>query len=296
LNVKLEDVYKGKTSKLKITRDVICKSCSGVGGKEGFERTCSSCNGRGSKMMLRQLGPGMMQQLQVPCESCGGEGKSIDRKLMCKDCSGRKVAKESKVVEVHIDKGVKNGHKVTFSGMSDERPGYETGDLVFVIQVQEHPVFKRRGADLLIEQEITLSEALCGFTIPVKHLDERTVVIKNDPLEVIKPGDIKCIEGEGMPVHQNPFNKGRLFVHFKVVFPEKGQIAPDAVAALDAILPSSKRRKYTAADEGVEFVSLTDVDVDSFGKYGAHGGGGEAYESDEDERGGHRGGVQCAQQ
>ena len=115
LNVKLEDVYKGKSSKLKITRDVLCKSCSGAGGQAGFEKSCSTCSGRGAKMMLRQLGPGMMQQIQVPCDSCSGEGKTIDRRLMCKDCSGKKVTKESKIVEVHVDRGVKNGHKVSMT-------------------------------------------------------------------------------------------------------------------------------------------------------------------------------------
>jgi DnaJ family protein A protein 2 len=66
LNVKLEDIYKGKTSKLRITRDIICKGCDGVGGKAGFEKTCSSCNGRGAKMMIRQLGPGNLHIFKKP--------------------------------------------------------------------------------------------------------------------------------------------------------------------------------------------------------------------------------------
>jgi DnaJ-class molecular chaperone len=216
---------------------------------------------------------------------------------MCKECSGKKVVKEAKIVEVHIDKGVSNGHKITFSGMSDEKPGCETGDLLFIVQIADHSLFKRRGADLLIEQDISLSEALCGFAIPIKHLDDRTIVVTSNRGEIIKPGDIKLINEEGMPIHQNPFQKGRLFVHFKVVFPEKGQLTLDAIAALDATLPRSERPKLHTGDAEPEVVSLVEADVDSFGKYGASADK-DAYDSDEEGGGGRGGGpgVQCAQQ
>ena len=145
--------------------------------------------------------------------------------------------------------------------------------------------------------DITLSEALCGFSIPLKHLDDRTIVIKSAPGEIIKPGDFKAVDGEGMPLHQNPFSRGRLFVHFKVAFPSKGELSPDTIIALQALLPPSTRATHAVGDEGVEFVNLSDIDTDSFGKFGS-GAGGEAYESDEEGggRGGGGGGVQCAQQ
>lgn len=296
LNVKLEDAYKGKVSKLKISRDVICSSCKGAGGNEGFEKTCTSCSGRGAKVMLRQLGPGMMQQVQVACESCSGNGKSIDRRLMCKDCYGKKVTKDTKIIEVHVDKGVKNGHKINFAGQADEQPGMETGDLQFNVQISEHGVFKRRGADLLVELDISLSEALCGFAIPLKHLDDRTIIIKSEPGEIIKPGDIKCVMGEGMPIFSNPFQKGRLFVHFKITFPTRNELNLDSIAALDAILPPSNRKKLTAEEaDVVEIVKLNEVDPDSFGQdpYSATE---EAYDSDDGRGHGGGGGVQCANQ
>jgi len=36
LKVSLEDLYKGKTSKLALQKTVICTGCNGVGGKKGF--------------------------------------------------------------------------------------------------------------------------------------------------------------------------------------------------------------------------------------------------------------------
>ena len=40
--------------------------------------------------------------------------------------------------------------------------------------------------------------------------------VVSPPGEIIKPGDWKCIQDEGMPVHGRPFEKGNLYVHFKV--------------------------------------------------------------------------------
>ena len=44
------------------------------GGKPGSTQRCSVCNGRGIKVTLRQLGPGMVQQMQSVCPECRGEG------------------------------------------------------------------------------------------------------------------------------------------------------------------------------------------------------------------------------
>ena len=54
---------------------------------------------------IRELGPGMMQQIQTVCSECRGEGQAIDPKLRCRTCNGKKVTKERKIFEVIIDKG-----------------------------------------------------------------------------------------------------------------------------------------------------------------------------------------------
>lgn len=38
--------------------------------------------------------------------------------------------------------------------------------------------------------------------------------------KVIKPDSFYCIQDEGMPVHGRPFQKGNIYVHFTVEFPE----------------------------------------------------------------------------
>lgn len=91
--VGLDELYNGKRCNLAINRDKICAACEGIGGKQGAERTCDTCKGHGVQMQLRQIGPGMVQQIQTTCPSCRGEGKTMSEKDKCKECRGRKVSR-----------------------------------------------------------------------------------------------------------------------------------------------------------------------------------------------------------
>ena len=73
---------------------------------------------------------------------------------------------------------------------------------------------------MLIEQEISLLEALTGVDFVVTHLDGSKIRIKNNPGEVIKPDDIKTVVEKGLPFHKSSFKFGNLFVMFKVTFPK----------------------------------------------------------------------------
>ena len=53
--------------------------------------------------------------------------------------------------------------------------------------------------------------------------------------EVIKTGDLKQIQGEGMPQYRNPFEKGRMILQFNVVFPPN--LDPKVADALAKVLP-----------------------------------------------------------
>lgn len=165
LQVSLEDLYNGKTAKLAVSRDKIV----------GTPQTCRDCNGKGVVVRLRQIGPGMVQQLQQQCPTCGASGVSVQKQ------------KERQVLEVNIERGMKNGEKIRFRGMSDEQPNAEPGDIVFLLQEKEHAVFKRKNNDLLINKEVTLKEALCGYSFTVTHLDGRKLTVASKPGEILRP-------------------------------------------------------------------------------------------------------------
>lgn len=71
---------------------------------------------------------------------CICSGEVINEKDRCRKCEGHKVCKETKLLEVHVDKGMKHGQKITFSGEADQAPGVEPGDIVLVLQEKEHEV------------------------------------------------------------------------------------------------------------------------------------------------------------
>ena len=187
VQVSLEDLYKGKTTKLSLTRDILCPKCHGRGGKEGAVRTCSPCSGRGVKVTLRQMGP-MIQQIQSSCDECNGTGEVINPKDRCSHCKGKKVLPEKKILEVHIDKGMKGGQTITFAGESNQSPNAQSGDVVIAIEEKPHDKFKRQENNLIAELEIDLLTALAGGEIAIRHLDDRALIIRFVPGEVVKNG------------------------------------------------------------------------------------------------------------
>ncbi|CAN6848964.1 unnamed protein product [Brassica oleracea var. botrytis] len=296
LKVSLEDLYLGTTKKLSLSRKALCSKCNGKGSKSGASMTCGGCQGSGMKVSIRQIGPGMIQQMQHPCHDCKGTGETINDRDRCPQCKGEKVVSEKKVLEVAVEKGMQHSQKITFRGQADEAPDTVTGDIVFVIQQKEHSTFKRKGDDLFVEHTLSLTEALCGFQFVLTHLDTRQLLIKSNPGEVVKPDSYRAISDEGMPIHQRPFMKGKLYIHFTVEFPDS--LNPDQTKAIEAVLP--KRANATLSDMEIdecEETTLHDVNIEDEMRRKAQAQR-EAYDDDDDDEEGPGGAqrVQCAQQ
>lgn len=303
LAASLEDLYNGTVRKLTLSRNIPCDSCKGVGTKSGRKYECGTCRGSGVTVQLRPLGPGMVQQVQARCNSCSGTGSNVPASDKCSSCQGRGLAPERKTFEVHIEQGMKNNSRIVLRGEAGcTEPGLVPGDVVLIIQQKEHETFKRpakNGIDIFVDKTITLQEALCGFSFNLRHLDGRILKIESPPGAVVKPNSFKCIKDEGMPMHGRPYQKGNMYIHFDVEFPDT--LTPQQIASVRSALPGP-----TATDNGimdsddVDEVRMADVkdireEIEARSRLG-NSGSNEAYGSDsDDERGGARG-VQCAQQ
>ena len=297
LKVSLEDLYNGTTKKLSLSRNALCSKCKGKGSKSGASSRCYGCQGSGMKITTRQIGPGMIQQMQHVCPECRGSGEVISDRDRCPQCKGNKVTQEKKVLEVHVEKGMRDGQKITFEGQADEAPDTVTGDIVFGLQLKKHPKFERKYDDLYVEHNLSLTEALCGFQFALTHLDGRQLLIKSNPGEVIKPGQYKAINDEGMPHHQRPFMKGRLFIQFNVDFPESGVFSPEQCRTLETILPMRASKQLADMElDNCEETTLHDVNIEEEmrRKEQQQHRHREAYDEDDDEPSMPR--VQCAQQ
>ncbi|KUL86175.1 hypothetical protein ZTR_08427 [Talaromyces verruculosus] len=286
--VSLEDIYRGKVSKLALQKSVICPGCDGRGGKEGAVRQCTGCNGSGMKTMMRQMGP-MIQRFQTVCPDCQGEGEILREKDRCKKCNGKKTIVERKVLHVHVDKGVKNGHKIEFRGEGDQMPGVLPGDVVFEIEQKPHPRFQRRDDDLFYHAEIDLLTALAGGTIHIEHLDDRWLSVNIAPGEPITPGAIKVIKGQGMPSFRH-HDFGNLYIQFDVKFPQGSEL--QNLQLLEQVLPPRTQQATPPADSMVEDFGLEEVDPSQSAR--AHGAAYDEEDEDGVPPGAER--VQCASQ
>lgn len=84
---------------------LLSPTSAGIGGKKGSVEKCPLCKGRGMQIHIQQIGPGMVQQIQTVCIECKGQGERINPKDRCENCSGAKVIREKKIIEVHVEKG-----------------------------------------------------------------------------------------------------------------------------------------------------------------------------------------------
>lgn len=243
LNLSLEDIYSGAQKKLKLTRTVCCKGCNGKGGTDVVD--CASCDGRGVKITMQRLGPGMVTQSQSPCNICRGEGRVVAAGKQCRACMGQKTLKEVKQLTIDVPRGAQVGQTVLFRGDGDELPGQLAGDVIVEFAEKKHSTFTRNGFHLFIKQRITLLQALVGCTFFIEHLDGHQVEIVLN--QVIEPGTVLCIPEEGLA---HSYGRGRgietgnLYVEFEIEFPttqhmnQIKQQAPQAIHFLSSLLPN----------------------------------------------------------
>mmetsp|Transcript_35729 Transcript_35729/g.91207 ORF Transcript_35729/g.91207 Transcript_35729/m.91207 type:complete len:433 (+) Transcript_35729:129-1427(+) len=297
LKVTLEEMYNGGTRKLSLSRNIKCATCAGSGSKSGTPATCAQCRGSGSEVLLRPLGPGMMQQVQQPCRKCNGSGRNVAAGDQCGDCRSKGLKSEKHVFEVNIEKGMKNGQRIVLRGEAGvgNDPSQEPGNVVFQLDQKEHDSFKRVGHDLFLTHQLPLVDALCGSKIVFTQLDGRKLMIENKPGEVVKQDDWVCVEEEGMPHHSQPFLKGNLYVRFDVKFPD--QLDASMCEQLAAVLPAVGGPSASELEDAEEHTAkVVDIEEELKGRARERQAG-AAYNSDSDDEGGPGGQrVQCAQQ
>lgn len=125
---------------------------------------------------------------------------------------------QENIINLDIKPGWKEGTKITYPGEGDVEQGRPPQDVVFIIKEREHPIFKREKDNLVIEQSISLRQALCGFKITQKGIDGKNLELKVED-DVVSPGSERRLVGEGMP--KKGGGRGDLIFRFKVVFPTK---------------------------------------------------------------------------
>ena len=260
--VTLEELYKGKTVKFAAEKQVICGQCKGTGAKDKVKpNQCDRCRGVGRQEAFRQVGPGLVRKEVIPCDHCQGSGMYYKEKDRCKKCKGKRTVKETKALELYIPRGSMQGERIVLEGEADQLPDMTPGDLIFHLVEEPHDHFTRIGHDLSADLNVTLAEALSGFSrVVLKHLDGRGIHINHPRGKILRPGDVLKVAGEGMPFKRGD-SKGDLYLLVKVEFPEDGWLSKDGdYESLQKLLPPPAAP--IQADEVDEVQYEEDADIE----------------------------------
>ena len=206
LDITLELAFVGGNKKLKVTKNIICDKCH-------FEM-CPECKGTGTVTTMRQHGP-FIQQLQSHCTKC----KIGNLHKGCEKCNDTCVIQESSIITINIKRGTANGMGIVLREQGNEHPMKVFGNLVIVFNVIKHETFERKNNDLYYTKELTLPEALHGYSFILTHLDTKKFNIKLTDITT-QPGTMRSFPNYGMPLIDTPEKRGSLFITFKVVLPE----------------------------------------------------------------------------
>jgi len=202
----LEEIANGVEKKIKVKRKKQAKGTT--------YKTCTTCNGAGQVTRITNTILGRMQT-SAPCNTCGGAGEIIDKKPSEADAQGLVVTEET--VSIKIPAGVVEGMQLKVSGKGNEAPGNGvSGDLLVVIQEEDHESLQREGDNLHYDLYVSLPDAVLGTS---KEIDTVTGKVRIKVEAGVQSGKILRLRGKGIP-SINGYGRGDLLVHVNVWTPK----------------------------------------------------------------------------
>ncbi len=214
VNIKFEEAAFGVKKDVFVAKIEQCPDCKGTGCAEGTTaEICPDCKGSGTVMSTKRTPFGMVQSSEQ-CPKCKGRGKIIHSP--CKTCRGIGSVRRQHKVSVSIPAGIDDGQTISLKGQGNAGlNGGPAGDLLITVLVQPHARFERDGASILLEQEVSFSQAALGAEIEVPTLDGK---VKLNIPEGTQTGTTFRLKGKGVPFLRNG-GRGDQFVTVKVTVP-----------------------------------------------------------------------------
>jgi molecular chaperone DnaJ len=211
LRITLEEAYAGLQKTIQVPTAVTCGTCKGSGAEGGSEpQTCPTCSGIG-KVRAQQ---GFFT-VERTCPTCNGLGQTI--KNPCKTCQGAGRVEKERTLSVNIPAGVETGTRIRLAGEGEAGlRGGPTGDLYIFLEVREHAIFQRDGADLHCRVPVSMTTAALGGDIEVPTIDGGRARVRIP--EGSQTGRQMRLRNKGMPVLRSK-DVGDMFIELVVETP-----------------------------------------------------------------------------
>lgn len=127
-------------------------------------------------------------------------------------------SEEIQTLYISLPPGIDDNEMVILRNQGHQISENIKGDVKVNIKIKNETVFKRQGLDLIYNKNITLKEALCGFSFDLKHINKKIFTFNNKiNTTIIKPGQTKIIPQLGMT---RETHTGNLIVKFDILFPD----------------------------------------------------------------------------
>jgi len=216
IKLNFEEMAHGASKTVKVKKYVGCQHCGGSGAKDkNSVQNCGTCGGSGQVRRVQQTFLGQMQTVTT-CPTCNGEGSTVVNK--CTHCKGDGRTYGEETVTIDIPAGVQEGMQLSLNGKGNggERGG-SAGDLIVVIEEEQHPHLHRDGLNVAYELHISFPDAVFGTQAEVPTIDGKAKI--KIPAGT-QSGKIFRLKGKGFP-SVNSYEKGDQLIHVNVWTPQQ---------------------------------------------------------------------------
>ena len=214
VTITFEEAAFGCDKEVTVSRTEQCDECKGTGCAPGTTaEVCPDCHGSGT-VRIQRGGGGFSFSTTAQCPKCHGSGKLIHQP--CKSCGGAGSVRRQKKLSVTIPAGIDNGQAVSLRGQGGAgKNGGPAGDLLIGVTVQPHPIFRREGTSVYMEQPVSFVQAALGADLQIPTIDGP---VKYAMPEGTQTGTTFRLRGKGIP-GLNGRGRGDQYVTVKVQVP-----------------------------------------------------------------------------
>jgi DnaJ-class molecular chaperone len=213
-----EELLNGCSKEINIPTGIKCTNCEGTGNTDKKRARCSSCGGKGMRVSMRQLGPGMIHQVLSPCTDCKQTGFSVDSSKRCSPCSGKGSTSSNLKQSITINGDFDYTNKLCLKGVGEyDADTQNKQDVILSFQLSSIPKVSISNIyDLSVDINLSIVEALTGYTLVFTHPSKQKYFWEFK--SIIKDAETKYVDKLGL-YNSTTKTRGKLIFNFKYIYP-----------------------------------------------------------------------------